>query len=93
MFGTSTASRGFLKDSLKLQDEFWHAPSGETLNNHVFYVTADDPKSMFIQVNCGDFTVDIIDVVMSLLVVDIAIVLFVASEIWLLLILSLHWLE
>ena len=30
----------------------------------------------------GDFTVDVISVVMLLLVVDIAIVLFVASEIW-----------
>ena len=30
----------------------------------------------------GDFIVDVVDVVMLLLVVDIAIVLFVASEIW-----------
>ena len=42
----------FLKYSSKLQDEFWHAPSGETLNNHVFHVNLDDPKSMFIQVYC-----------------------------------------
>ena len=31
----------------------------------------------------GDFTVDVINVVMLLLVVDIAIVLFAASEMWL----------
>ena len=37
---------------MKLQDEFWHAPSGETLNNHVFHVNLDDPKSMFIQIYC-----------------------------------------
>ena len=30
----------------------------------------------------GDLTVDVVDVVMLLLVVDVAIVLFVASEIW-----------
>ena len=44
--------KGFFKDWLKLQDECWHAPSSETLNNHVFHVTVDDPKSMFIQVCC-----------------------------------------
>ena len=27
--------------------------SGETLNNHVFHVNSDDPKSMFVQV-CYD---------------------------------------
>ena len=32
---------------------FWHALSGETLNNHVFPVTVDDPESLFIQVYCG----------------------------------------
>ena len=26
--------------------------SGEKLNNHVFHVNSDDPKSMFIQVYC-----------------------------------------
>ena len=37
---------GFLKDWLKLQDEFWHALSGETLNNHVFHVRACPYKSI-----------------------------------------------
>ena len=37
---------------VKTQDEFWHACSGETLNNQVFQVTVDDPKSMFMQVYC-----------------------------------------
>ena len=36
----------------KLQDEFWYALSGETLNTHVFHVTVDDPKSMSVQVYC-----------------------------------------
>ena len=43
---------GFFKDWLKLQDELWHAPSGETLNNHIFHVNSDAPKSMFIQIYC-----------------------------------------
>ena len=43
---------GFIKDWSKLQDEFWHAPSGETLNNHIFHVNLDDPKSMFVQIYC-----------------------------------------
>ena len=43
---------GLFKDWSKLQDEFWHALSGETLNNHVFYVTVNDPKSTFVQVYC-----------------------------------------
>ena len=38
-------AKDFSKIGQKLKDEIWHAPSGETLNNHVFYVTVMTPRA------------------------------------------------
>ena len=44
---------GIYNIQMKPPKKFWILlSSGETLNNHVFHVTVDDPKSMFIQVYC-----------------------------------------
>ena len=45
-------NNGFLKDWSALQDKFWNAPIGETLNNHVLEVSSEYPTNMSVQFYC-----------------------------------------
>ena len=46
-------NNGFFKGWSIPQDKLWNAQAGETLNNHMFEVSSEDPTNTSMQVYCN----------------------------------------